>query len=52
MLPSRPASRKLDCQVLHSHDAGQRLLVFTATPGTADDEKLRLLSVVGMQFAC
>jgi len=43
---------ELDCQVLHSHDAGQRLLVFTATPGTADDEKLRLLSVVGMQFAC
>ena len=41
---------ELDCQVLHSEDRGQRLLVFTATPGTADAQRLELLSVVGAQF--
>lgn len=40
----------LDCQVLHTEDRGQRLLVFTATPGTVDAERLALLAVVGRQF--
>lgn len=42
---------ELDCQVLHTEDRGQRLLVFTATPGTPDADRLELLSVVGDQFA-
>ncbi|WP_410587778.1 helix-turn-helix transcriptional regulator [Amycolatopsis sp. lyj-23] len=37
----------LDCQLLFTDDLGQVLLVFTATPGTEDAEKLQLLSVVG-----
>ena len=41
----------LDCQILHSEDRGQRLLVFTATPGTVDAERLELLSVVDRQFS-
>ncbi len=41
----------LDCQVLHSEDRGQRLLVFTATPGTVDADRLELLAVVGRQFS-
>jgi len=41
---------QLDCQVLHSEDRGQRLLVFTATPGTVDAQRLELLAVVGRQF--
>ena len=41
---------ELDCQVLHSEDRGQRLLVFTATPGTVDADRLELLAVVGRQF--
>jgi len=42
---------ELDCQVLHSDDRGQRLLVFTATPSTVDAERLELLSVLGDQFS-
>ena len=42
---------ELDCQVLHSEDRAQRLLVFTATPGTVDADKLELLAVVGRQFS-
>lgn len=42
---------ELDCQVLHSEDRGQRLLVFTATPGTVDADRLELLAVVGRQFS-
>lgn len=37
----------LDCQLLFTDDLAQVLLVYTATPGTEDAEKLRLLSVVG-----
>ncbi|RSD14285.1 helix-turn-helix transcriptional regulator [Amycolatopsis eburnea] len=40
----------LDCQLLLTDDLAQLLLVFTATPGTEDAEKLRLLSVVGPEL--
>lgn len=40
---------ELDCQVLTAEEQGQRLLVFTATPGTEDAEKLELLKVIGDQ---
>ncbi|MGW3994936.1 helix-turn-helix transcriptional regulator [Amycolatopsis sp. NPDC004772] len=40
----------LDCQLLFTDDLAQVLLVFTATPGSEDAEKLQLLSVVGPQL--
>lgn len=40
---------ELDCQVLFTEDQSQALLVLTAEPHTEDDEKLRLLNVVGTQ---
>ena len=40
---------EVDCQSLSAEDDGQFLLVFTATPGSSDHEKMRLLSVVGDQ---
>jgi transcriptional regulator with XRE-family HTH domain len=39
----------LDCQKLTCENDTQALLVYTATPGTEDAEKLALLSVVGRQ---
>lgn len=39
----------LQCQVLFTHDQGQALLVFTATPGSDDHTKLQMLSVIGTQ---
>jgi transcriptional regulator with XRE-family HTH domain len=39
----------LDCQILTSENLFERLVVFTATPGSEDAERLRLLSVVGTQ---
>lgn len=40
---------ELDCQVLFTEDQSQALLVLTAEPHTEDEEKLRLLNVVGTQ---
>ncbi|GAA4971089.1 helix-turn-helix transcriptional regulator [Actinoplanes utahensis] len=37
----------LYCQTLLDPDQGQSLLIFTATPGTEDHEKLALLAVLG-----
>lgn len=39
----------LDCQVLHTDNRAQALLVFTAAPGSQGEEKLALLSVLGHQ---
>lgn len=40
---------ELDYQVLTVEDETQVLLVYSAAPGSEDDDKLRLLSVVGTQ---
>lgn len=40
---------ELDCQVLFIEDQSQALLVLTAAPRTEDDDKLRLLAVLGTQ---
>ena len=39
----------LDCQILTSENLLEKLVVFTASPGTQDAERLALLSVVGTQ---
>jgi len=39
----------VQCQLLHDHEQGQSLLVYTATPGTESYQKLQLLSVIGLQ---
>lgn len=39
----------VQCQVLLDPDGSQMLLVYTATPGSESEEKLRLLSVLGAQ---
>jgi hypothetical protein len=39
----------LECQTLLDTDTGQRLLVFTAPPGSADADKLAMLAVIGTQ---
>jgi hypothetical protein len=39
----------LHCQTLVDPDQSQLLLVLTAAPGTEDDDKLRLLSIIGDQ---
>lgn len=41
----------LECQVLIDRSEAQMLLVYTATPGTESAARLRLLGVVGGQFA-
>ncbi|MFG1914672.1 helix-turn-helix transcriptional regulator [Micromonospora sp. NPDC048898] len=41
---------ELHCQTLVDPDESQTLLVFTAVPGSASDEKLRLLAAVGGQL--
>jgi hypothetical protein len=40
---------ELRCQALIAENHAQALVVYTATPGSADDEKLRLLAVIGTQ---
>jgi len=40
---------RVDCQVLVAENQAQALLVFTATPGSEDHDKLRLLAVLGAQ---
>lgn len=40
---------EVDCQVLFTEDRGQALLVLTASPRSEDEEKLRLLGVLGGQ---
>lgn len=42
---------ELQCQVLHDLDQTQALLVYTATPGSESDEKLRLLPATGTRPA-
>jgi MmyB-like transcription regulator ligand binding domain len=39
----------LDCQVLTAENQTERLVVFTAAPGSEDSERLALLSVIGAQ---
>jgi hypothetical protein len=39
----------LDCQVLTAENLTERLVVFTASPGSEDADRLKLLSVIGMQ---
>lgn len=39
----------VQCQQLHDDQQSHALLVFTATPGSEDAEKLRLLTVIGAQ---
>jgi hypothetical protein len=39
----------LDCQILTAENGTERLVVFTAAPGSTDAEQLELLSVVGSQ---
>jgi hypothetical protein len=39
----------VDCQVLHTDDQAQALLLFTAPAGSEDAQKLELLGVVGQQ---
>jgi transcriptional regulator with XRE-family HTH domain len=40
---------ELDCEVLLGSEHDQRLIVYTARPGTDSYERLRLLKVVGLQ---
>jgi len=40
-------SLELQCQRLVDPDQSQLLVVYTATPGTPSDERMRLLSVAG-----
>lgn len=42
---------QVHCQVLLDPDQAQALLVYTATPGSESDEKLRLLPAVGARSA-
>ena len=37
----------LDCQILTSENLMERLVVFTATPGSQDAKRLALLAVIG-----
>ncbi len=39
----------VNCDVLDITDRDQRVVIYTAVPGSADEQALRLLSVVGTQ---
>jgi transcriptional regulator with XRE-family HTH domain len=39
----------LDCQILTSENLSEKLVVFTASPGSQDADRLALLSVIGSQ---
>lgn len=39
----------VQCQLLHDHDQGQSLIIYTATPGSESYQKLQLLSVIGVE---
>jgi hypothetical protein len=39
----------VDCDVLDITDRDQRVVIYTATPGSPSEEALRLLSVLGTQ---
>ena len=40
---------ELDCQILTAENQTERLVVFTAAPGTDDAARLEMLSVIGTQ---
>lgn len=40
---------ELDCQVLTSEDGRERLVVFTPLPGSEEEDRLKLLDVLGTQ---
>jgi hypothetical protein len=42
---------ELDCQILTAENQTERLVVFTAAPGSEDAKRLEMLSVIGTQFA-
>jgi transcriptional regulator with XRE-family HTH domain len=59
-VPTRPQTMKrfvhpligpltLDCQILTSENLTEKLVVFTASPGSQDADRLALLSVIGAQ---
>ena len=39
----------VNCDVLDITDRDQRVVIYTATPGSPSEEALRLLSVIGTQ---
>ena len=41
---------ELDCQILTTENQLERLVVFTAAPGSEDAERLGMLAVIGTQF--
>lgn len=49
LVNARVGLLELHCQTLIEPNDSQVLLVFTATPGTEDQDKLQLLSVIGTQ---
>lgn len=51
LLHPRVGLIELHCQPLIAADEGQVLLVYTATPGTEDADKLRVLSAIGTPAA-
>lgn len=39
----------VNCDVLDISDLDQRVVIYTAAPGSSDEEALRLLAVIGTQ---